>query len=136
MIDKEHNNNNATPLKDGLVQTVKGGKKLKGGLKFPIQEFISASSDQEEDMIIEKYSQVLRSQEKVFEKKSRDSILSNRGSKNFRNSDEDKKMNAVTGKAEMRNQIPGIQNQKTIKSARDEGQGNGKRESLPQITEK
>ena len=82
-------------------------------------------------MIIEKYSQVLRSQEKVFEKKNRDSILSNRGSKNFRNSDESKNVNAVTGKAEMRNQIPGIQNQKTIKSARDDANGNGKRESLP-----
>jgi hypothetical protein len=109
---------------------------LKNGLKFPIHEFISASSDQEEDMIIEKYSQVLRSQEKVLEKKNRDSMLSNRGSKNFRNSDESKNVSAVTGKAEMRNQIPVIQNQKTIKSARDDGQGNGKRESLPQITEK
>lgn len=37
-------------------------------------------------------------------------MLSNRGSKNFRNSDESKNVNAVTGKVEMRNQIPGIQN--------------------------
>ena len=63
-------------------------------------------------------------------------MLSNRGSKNFRNSDESKNVNAVTGKVEMRNQIPGIQNQKTIKSARDDALGNPKRESLPQITEK
>jgi len=103
LIDKDPSNNNATPLKDGLVQNAKGGKKFKKGLKFPIHEFISASSDQEEDMIIEKYSKVLRSQEKVIEHKNRDSMVSNRGSKNFRNSDESKNVSAVTGKVEMRN---------------------------------
>ena len=54
-------------------------------------------------MIIEKYSKVLRSQEKVIEHKNRDSMVSNRGSKNFRNSDESKNVSAVTGKVEMRN---------------------------------
>ena len=49
-------------------------------MKFPIHEFISASSDQEEDLIIEKYSQVLRSHEKVLEKKMKDSLVSVRGS--------------------------------------------------------
>ena len=103
MIDKDQLNSNATPAKDGLGQNTKGNKKLKKGLKLPIHEFISASSDQEEDLIIEKYSQVLRSQEKVLEKKNRDSMLSNRGSKNFRNSDEAKNVvNGITGKGDPR----------------------------------
>jgi hypothetical protein len=63
---------------------MKTGKKKKNGPRFPIHEFISASSDQEEDFIIEKYSQELRSQERVIEKKKRDSFLSNKGSNNFR----------------------------------------------------
>lgn len=82
-----------------------GNKKLKKGLKFPIHEFISASSDQEEDLIIEKYSQVLRSQEKVLEKKNRDSIISAKGSKNFRNTEDNKNLQyGLTQKVDLKNQ--------------------------------
>ena len=65
MIDnRDQNGNSYSPLKEQINQSLKGAsgnKKIKNGLKFPIHEFISASSDQEEDLIIEKYSQVLRS---------------------------------------------------------------------------
>ena len=60
MIDnRDQNGNTYSPLKDPTGQSLKGNsnnKKIKKGLKFPIHEFISASSDQEEDLIIEKYS--------------------------------------------------------------------------------
>lgn len=89
------------------LQGKSANKKIKNaGLKFPIHEFISASSDQEEDLIIEKYSQVLRSQEKVLEKKNRDSMVSVRGSKNFRNGEDAAGKNILSGasaKVEIRN---------------------------------
>jgi len=60
LIDnRDQNGNTYSPLKDNVGQSIKGAsnnKKIKKGLKFPIHEFISASSDQEEDLIIEKYS--------------------------------------------------------------------------------
>lgn len=150
LIDnRDQNGNTYSPLKDAIGQGLKGAsanKKLKNkGLKFPIHEFISASSDQEEDLIIEKYSQVLRSQEKIFEKdkKNRDSVISAKGSKNFRAADESKNvLSGVAAKVELRNQVPNIQNVKQqLRSSRDnykadELLGENRRESLPQITEK
>jgi hypothetical protein len=62
-------------------------------------------------LIIEKYSQVLRSQEKIFEKdkKNRDSIISAKGSKNMRINEENKNvLSGVAAKVELRNQIPNI----------------------------
>lgn len=104
--NRDQSNNTYSPLKDIAGGSIKGtgSKKLKKGLKFPIQEFISASSDQEEDLIIEKYSQVLRSQEKIIEKKNRDSIASMRGSKNFGKAEENKSYgNGVACNVELRN---------------------------------
>ena len=56
----------------------------------------------------------------MLEKKNRDSMVSVRGSKNFRNTDEGKNiLNGVSTKVEVRNQVPNIQNVKPTKSARD-----------------
>ena len=120
LIDnRDHGNPNYSPLKDPFAATRQGKK----GMKFPIHEFISASSDQEEDLIIEKYSQVLRSQEKVLEKKMKDSLVSVRGSQNFRRPAEDKAslVNSLNQKVELRNlaAAPTAKPGKPLKSQRD-----------------